>query len=388
MELSLAERDDRIRQSFQQEVESSFVARNIGELPHSYDTISTDWLTSILCRNTNGAVVADYSLGAPDDGTSNRRRIFLRYNAAGQAAGLPSTVFCKSSQKLVHRLQHANIGLVIGEVAFYSRYRPMFDIEAPNPIFAAYDPVSYNSIIMLEDLDERGAGFCNHETPITRGRIENQLSTLAQLHGRYYGTSEVADAKIMTLEGIFRATDRWLGLEVACDKGFAAAESVIPNRLFRRRAEVWEPTLKAVEMQNSLPLTFTHNDVHLRNWYITGEGRMGLSDWQTFARGHWGFDLAYLISCNLTVENRRLWESDLIRYYVEELREFGGPTVSFDDAFLLYRRHFLSALTWWTVTNAPPENGPEYYQPEDATLEFIGRMTTAIDDLDAMDSYD
>lgn len=386
--MDIIERNDRIREEYLREVETKFIAKTADELPHSYETITVEWLTAVLCRDTPDAAVTGFSLGGVDDGTSNRRRIFLHYNQAGQAAHLPGTVFCKSSQKLVHRLQHANIGLVVGEVAFYSKYRSMFEIEAPTPIFARYDTTSFNSLIMLEDLDKRGAQFCTHETAITRDRIENQLSTLAQLHGRYYQTPEVADAKIMTLEGIFKATDRWLGLEIACDKGFGAAESVIPERLFRRRSDVWVPTLKAVDMQNALPLTFTHNDVHLRNWYLTNDGQMGLSDWQTFARGHWGFDLAYVISCALTIENRRLWERELISYYLDRLQQNGGPKVSFDDAWLLYRRHFLSALTWWTVTNAPPENGPEYYQPEAATLEFIGRMTTAIDDLDALDSFD
>jgi hypothetical protein len=60
--------------------------------------------------------------------------------------------------------------------------------------------------------------------------------------------------------------------------------------------------------------------------------------------------------------------------------------IEFDDAWQHYRQQLISALTWWTVTLTPPEGLPDM-QPKRTSLEFIRRISTAIDDLDAMDTF-
>jgi hypothetical protein len=60
--------------------------------------------------------------------------------------------------------------------------------------------------------------------------------------------------------------------------------------------------------------------------------------------------------------------------------------VSFAEGWNIYRQQMMSALTWWTVTLTPPEGLPDM-QPRDTTLEFIRRITTAIDDLDSLDAF-
>jgi aminoglycoside phosphotransferase (APT) family kinase protein len=143
--------------------------------------------------------------------------------------------------------------------------------------------------------------------------------------------------------------------------------------------------LASVERHNQLPQTLGHGDVHLKNWYIAGSGAMGLSDWQCAHRGHWGRDFAYTISTALTVENRRAWDRELLQFYLDRMQAAGGPKIDFNEAWGHYRQQLLSALTWWTVTLTPPEGMPDM-QPRDITLEFIRRITTAMDDVDALDS--
>ncbi|MCY1562617.1 hypothetical protein D9M68_1000460 [compost metagenome] len=72
--------------------------------------------------------------------------------------------------------------------------------------------------------------------------------------------------------------------------------------------------------------------------------------------------------------------------YLDELHAAGGPQVSFDEGWNIYRQQLLSALTWWTVTLTPPPGLPDM-QPRDTTLEFIRRISTAIDDLDSLDAF-
>jgi hypothetical protein len=172
-------------------------------------------------------------------------------------------------------------------------------------------------------------------------------------------------------------------MQAGSTKGFLAAEEVIPARLYARHEDIWPATLRSMELHANWPNCLSHGDVHLKNWYVAGTGEMGLSDWQCATRGHWARDLAYTMSTALTVEDRRAWERDLINYYLEELRAAGGPAVTFNDAWNAYRQQLITSLTWWTITLTPPPGLPDM-QPRDITLEFIRRISTAMDDVDSL----
>ena len=113
---------------------------------------------------------------------------------------------------------------------------------------------------------------------------------------------------------------------------------------------------------------------------------MGLSDWQCMCVGHWSRDIAYALSTGLATADRRAWEKDLIIHYLAELKANGGPETSFDEAWTQYRQQLFGALAWWTPVLSPNPDVPDM-QPRDTSLEFIGRMTHAIDDLDALNSF-
>ena len=110
---------------------------------------------------------------------------------------------------------------------------------------------------------------------------------------------------------------------------------------------------------------------------------MGLADWGVACRGHWSRDLAYTIGTALTPEDRRAWEKELVARYLDGLAAAGAPSIPFDEAMRLYRGQYLSSLAFWTVTLTPGPGAPDM-QPRDITLEFIRRLSHAIDDLDAL----
>ena len=79
-------------------------------------------------------------------------------------------------------------------------------------------------------------------------------------------------------------------------------------------------------------------------------------------------------------------EKDLLRLYIDALHAAGGAKLRLDEAFLLYRQQMFTALAWWTGTLGQPPEAPAM-QPPATSLTFIGRIATAIDDLDAVDSF-
>lgn len=376
---------DQIRALYHEEQKTKPIPVNESDLPISYEAITPEWLTKILCKSVPGAKVESLELGPPDSGSSNRRKIAVHYNEAGCNAGLPEKLFCKSSHELDNRLLLGVSGALVCETTFYNDVQPLVDIETPKCLFAKYDPRSFNSLIILEDVSDQVETFCTHETPMNKARLESQVEELAKLHSCFLEAPELNTilSKLVTWPEYLIRTKQF-GMEEGSNQGFLDGKEVIPPSIYKRFEEVWPKTLASAEKHNKLPQTFIHNDVHLKNWYCLPDDKMGLSDWQCCTRGHWSRDLAYTIVTACTIENRREWERDLIAYYLEKMAERGAKDISFDEAWDNYRQQMMSVLTWWTITLSPAPGMPDM-QPRDITLEFIRRITTAMDDLGTMD---
>lgn len=377
---------DRVKQRYSEEVASAGPVTDASQVPTTYEAITPEWMTAVLCADTPGARVERVTLDKADDGTSNRRRIFVRYNQTGIDAGLPASVFGKSSQNLHNRITYAILGTGQTETTFYKEFRPLLPIEAPVAYHANFDPDTFNSIILLHDLAGK-AVFCDENTPIDFDRASNMVTLLATVHSTFHENDRLpfAQSRLKTWPEHWANIVR-LGMEEYSNRGFQAAEGEIPARLFARFEEIWPATLRAVERHKSLPRTLVHGDVHLKNWYVTAGGRMGLSDWQGPTVAHWSRDFAYATSAALKVEDRRKWQEELLRVYLDEMASRGAQVPSFDEALVLVKQQLFTALAYWTVTLRHPPTMPDM-QPEGTTREFIKRIATAVDDHDALESF-
>ena len=375
---------EKLTAAYELEQKNSAPPKEAGDLPLSYEAITDEWLTNVICRNTPNAEVKSHRLGPADEGNTSRRTIYLEYNETGRTAGFPSSVFCKATQQLASRISAGIPGAVHSEVSFYNKVRPLLKIEAPECIWANYNRETLNSIVILYNLGDE-TEFCSMKTDITEQRCREQLALLAQFHGFFYQRPDSKQllSAFSTWPEFFDRTKSF-GIEQISANGFQEAKEVIPARLFKRADEIWSATLASVALHEKLPQTLTHSDVHLRNWYISPGDKMGLNDWQCTCKGHWSRDVAYAITSSLSVERRRKLEKPLLRYYLEKLKEAGGPVSDFSTAWTHYRQQLLSVLIWWTVT-MPSAELPAM-QPLDFTLEMIKRISTAMDDLDSIDS--
>lgn len=377
-----------VAELYQAEQEAKPKARTFADVPGTYEAITEDWLTAVLCRETPGAQVTAFRIADRSDGSSNRARIYLTYNDAGIAAGLPATVFCKASVTLKNRVLLAVCSSARLETAFFQLMRSRLDIETPVPIHAAFDPKTYGYIIVMKDIGAT-SHFCNEKTAITRDHAEKIVNTLAKLHARFYENPELGGPKIPLLtwsnyfDGVLAGNP---GFAEACDQGFTMAREVIPPRLFKRQAEVWSLTESSVRRHDQLPKTVVHSDVHLGNWYIAGNGDLGLTDWQCVSIGHWSRDFAYALSTTLSIEDRRAWFNDLLRLYLDKMVDYGAPRIAYDDALLNVRQQLMTTLAWWTITLKPAPGMPAM-QPPEITYELIKRISTAMDDMDALDAF-
>ena len=379
---------DKIAEVYLAEEKSGRKAVTLEDVPGTYESITSEWLTAVLCRQVAGAEVVSFKITDRSDGSSNRARIHLTYNEAGNSAHLPPTVFCKSSVTLKNRILLGVCSGGEGEANFFKLVRSRLNIETPMPIHAAFDPRTWAYIIVMKDIGGQ-ADFCNEHAKIDWDRAVKLVTTLAKLHSRFYESPELHTPTLpfkpwpKFWQDNLDATAGWVE---SCDIAFGVCEHIIPPRLFKRRADVWPATEKSVTLHHHLPRTLIHCDVHLANWYVAANGDMGLTDWQAVSIGHWSRDYIYATGTALAIDDRRKWEKDLLRIYLEKMAELGAPKIQFDDAWLAIRQQLPTALAYWTITLRPAPGMPPM-QPESISYEFIKRLTAAMDDLDSLDSF-
>jgi hypothetical protein len=362
----------------------------LGEVPYSIAAITPAWLTEVLCKDCPGARVTEVRIEHSSTGTHARHRLFLTYNEEGQKAGLPRSVFSKTLPTLFNRMMGGYNGTARAEGRFYAEIRPRLeDIEAPVGYHWAFDRRTFAAVNLMEDLvATKKATFCNYRTPVSRGTIEDMIDQLASLHGCFYGDPRL-DTEFRWLSGYgawFKIGSQKMKTAYYTDKSFTAAAHVIPRDLLARRDEVWPAVMRAAEVHDARPKSVLHSDVHIGNWYRTGAGKMGLCDWQTLCKGHWSRDFSYAVTSALETEDRRRWERELLLRYLERLRERTGIRFDFDDAWTLYRRQIFHALWMWTITLCHSPLLPSM-QPKEACLTMIRRITTALSDLECLDSF-
>ncbi|MEO1169967.1 MAG: aminoglycoside phosphotransferase family protein [Pseudomonadota bacterium] len=364
--------------------------RQFDDVPHRIEAITSEWLSETLGTACGAPPVKDFQIERLTSGTSVRCRIRLDYEDHDHAVangGAPETIFVKSSPGFLNRVMLGITRTIENEGLFYRHIRELLDIEAPIAYHTAFDIRTGRSAHLLEDIEaSKGAIFCTPAMHIDRRQAEDIVTTLARFHSRFLG-----QADLVTRFPWLKAYPQWFadgyeafGLKRFHDQAMKEAEAVIPERLRECADDLWEAKIRSLDAHRRMPQTLLHGDVHLGNWYVTETRAMGLCDWQCVTIGCWARDLAYALVACLTIEDRRDWERDLLRLYLEELAAQTGSTISFDEAWLLYRQQAISALMMWTVTLVHSPLMPDM-QPRETAIEMIRRASTAMVDLEALE---
>ncbi|AII10913.1 aminoglycoside phosphotransferase family protein [Rhodococcus opacus] len=359
------------------------------QVPSSAETLTPEWLTDLFCREVPGAEVVGFDRVGGSDGTSSRRALRIQYNRAGEDADLPTRVFTKSAKSLRSRLTLGPGGKIDNEIGFYLSVRPKLDIEAPRAWYAAHHRPSGRALIVLDDVAaQRDADFYDPFHHVNREQAESMVRLMAGYHGPMWNNPTLNRQEFPWLRSTFEyqtGLNQAIPFEQNSANGIARAASVIPDELLGRDQELWNAHMRAIEISSKETPTMLHWDMHIGNWYAIGS-EMGLSDWG-MVKGQWAGDVSYALSSALTVEDRRAWEEDLIKLYVAELANHGGPLLDFDKAWLAYRQQMLHAFYFWVYTIGAGALQPNM-QPDDISLVNIERMASAVADLKSVAAVD
>ena len=361
-------------------------ATRASDVPFSPEAITPEWLTAVLCGADAKARVLDATPLGGSVGTSTRQAFELALNEEAIASGVPARLFVKSTPALAQRLLLGLSKVIWGEVGFYQSFRRNVDLEAPVGYFAAALPRSLRSIVVMEDVvATKGASFNSNGDAVSQLEMAGLLEGLATLHGRYWAVSGLQREHpwLRDTPTYLRDNDQMIDMKHWGAIGTEIAGALVPRSLRGRMDDVWRGILTCNAEAARRPATILHGDAHIAQTYKTCEGRMGLSDWQVLLHGEWAWDVSYIMSTGLEIEDRRAWEKALLRHYLDRLARAGGPQLAFDDAWRLYRQNILYAYTAWAFTIG--YNGAvRVVQPELTTSRLVKRTAQAIEDLDSI----
>jgi hypothetical protein len=358
------------------------------DIPRGPEAITNEWLTAVLCRARPGARVTGFEFGEKHVGSTSRGRIELSYDATG-AAGLPASIWFKSTPTLLTRLISGLTGASENEGRFYTQVRPSLELLAPNGFHGAADPRSGRTIVLVEDIGRtRGATFGGPaDRYVTQPMAESMARELAGYHGALWNSPRFRTdlSWVLTSLAWQQKVNATMPFEKRTLIGIDRAADVSAPGFEHQRAEVWPAFMRSLELNLAGPTTLLHQDLHAGNWFATSTGEMGLYDWQCVARGGWALDFAYAFMSGLTVEDRRNWERGLLAYYLEQLREAGGEPPSFEEAWLSYRQQVFHGLAFWLITIGAGRFQPDM-QPVEISRVNLERMTHAVMDLSSFDA--
>jgi hypothetical protein len=353
------------------------------ELLQSIDDADADWFTAALQQQLPGIRVEQAQCTRLIHGTSTKARFHLRYggDAAARAAasGAPGSLWLKAGFE-PHSAQMGEIGIYEYEARFYSTLRPQLSVVAPRSWYSRFDAARRQGVILLEDLDARGARILTPTAAMSLPQARSGLQSLARLHARWWGSA---------------ALDAMDWLELTIRRGTASAgwialhdAAIIERYRSQRREALGDLPLDAQRLMDASwalvdhyipdePRCLLHGDAHLGNCYVDADGATGFLDWQVVRKGRWAFDVAYFLGSALEPAERRAHERTLLHDYLLQLASLGVAAPELDDAWLEYRRNMIYGLLVWFLN--PPDGR---LQAEANNLACIRRFATAVEDLD------
>ncbi len=342
-------------------------------LPLGPEEITAQWLTHALSAGRPGVQVRSCRLDDAILGTSSKLRISLEYTSA---TDLPTRLIVKGG---FESHSPGMAWMFLNEARFYRDVAPFVNLNVPETFFVGSDPHSHQSIVIMEDLAERSVRFCNPLAPQNRVEIGRRLRDLATFHAASWNSPE------------FDRGGRWAWVGTR----FSAHSAAYNARFFE--PSTWDhyaamPRATAVstglldrewlksalgrldEISAAADQCLIHGDMHLGNLYVDADDRPGFLDMQP-ARAHWALEVAYHIGVGLDIADRRRWEQDLLRIYLETLAEEGIRPPPFDEAWADYIRFLAYGFFIFLINDV-------HFQSEAINTANTARMGAAMLDHD------
>lgn len=292
-------------------------------------------------------------------------------------AKFPTTVAGNRAVAMAFRLYER-------EIRFYLDIAPQVEVSAPRCYGGEIDPVSGDAVLILEDLGEYTMGDqvagCNADQAI------KILDAVVGLHARFWGRT-VGDpvlASVPAVDDTFQIEGIAAGTAAGWDPCMAMLGDVIPAEIQAAKDRFVPAVPDLHRRMGQRQQTVIHGDVRLDNMMFgthPGQRDVVLVDWSliTTCGLH---DVAYLLTQNVTTEERRAHEARIIEHYHGRLVELGVRDYSIEQCWDDYKLSALQLYAYAIVIagtlDPSNERGAAFMR------ELVSRASTAMVDHDLL----
>jgi hypothetical protein len=267
------------------------------------------------------------------------------------------------------------------EVGFYTELSDRTAIPHPACHYAAHDPTTQDTVLLLEDVAPRGRAF-DQVAGCTLGEARPAIRTLARLHACFWDDRSLAD-----IEWLPRiCDDPYPGaVAAAYEMAWPRVQELFPDAItpaVLRFGDEFPKRIPALFAKLSgPPVVLAHADWRLDNLFFMPDGEVLAVDWQLIDRSVGPRDLAYLVTQSLNVDDRAGYE-EAFELYLADLAAL-GPEPPAEWAWAMYRYGATLGFAYPVVAaGALTIEDPRHLELTRALLE---RSVRAIESLDAFD---
>jgi hypothetical protein len=345
--------------------------------PRCVEEIDTAWFHRILANKGPGPVQEARILEVKK-GTATKIRCEITYR--GESSEVTETVWIKTGFE-----DHSHtIGtdlVYAGEVFYYQNVAHRYATRTPECLYAAYEPDTGNSVLVLKDMLSLGARFMEPVAPLSPDVTKEALRGIARYQASSWRDPFLTDTPLLANGGT------WITSNV---NGWIFSPENYAIQSTRPRFECLPPALRDQQLllrtHQALesnwwtrdPYCVAHGDAHIGQAYVLPDGEVRLIDWQLVLKASWAYDYSYFMISSLSIADRRHLEKEMLRFHLSELAAHGVDPPDFETAWLEYRANAFHGISWALCIPA--------MQCEENLTAMAERFAAALVDLNSIEA--
>lgn len=354
--------------------------RRAEEIPLSLADIDAAWFTGALSSRYPGSIVQKVADFDALHGTTTNVKLRLRFAGNGNPHGLPEVMWLKAGMEAHSGQLAEQVGLYEREARFYAEAQPLVAGVTPRCFYAAANAEVKLGATLLEDLGLKGAELLHATKKVTLDDAAAGVRALGTIHRTFAGHAGLEN--YVWLSPLLQRNIYWDNaissefLQIWLDE---ERSGTFPKSLH----DASRISTNLYKMASKIPADrcgLVHGDAHVGNSYRLEDGTAGFYDWQCVGRASPMFDVAYYIMSSLDTDIRRAGERHLVEEYLASFN-LGEQRLSFDEAWLGYRRYAMYGLWAW-LTN------PIDFHPQAVNIIQSNRFANAVADLETFDAVE
>ncbi|HUI47761.1 MAG TPA: phosphotransferase [Acidimicrobiia bacterium] len=342
-------------------------------IPSTIDDVTPEWLADAIRRPVARMLKEPIAVGVGLVGQLFRIRF--------EGDGSPSTVIVKLAAPTEEGRFVATVLNMYGrEVGFYKELSSRTSIAHPACYFAAHDPGTQDTVLVLEDVSTRGRAG-DQVAGCSLDEARSAIRTLARLHACFWEDETLSSASFVLrlADDPYPATVA-MAYELAWPRVQELFGDMIDGRV-REFGDTYAARIPALFAKLcDGPLVLSHADWRLDNLFFGGDEVIAV-DWQLIERSVAPRDLAYHVTQSINIDDAAGY-AQAFDTYLADLRDL-GIEVDRPWAWSAYRYGAVLGFVYPVVaTGALTIGGPRHVE---LTRALFRRSLAALESLDAFD---